>query len=77
MAKVKYTSVDVLKFLVYSLFGIFMFFVPIKATIACKESSSIPIDHILSLIKSIPNFGLVFGTFMVLAGLVYAIYTKS
>lgn len=77
MAKVKYTSVDVLKFLIYSLFGIFMFFVPIKATIAGKESSSIPIDHILSLIKSIPNFGLVFGTFMVLAGIVYAIYTKS
>ena len=76
-SKVSYTVKDVALFWFYAMFGVFMFFVPIKATIAGKESTSIPIDHIVSLIKTIPNWGIVFGTFMVIAGVVYATITKS
>ena len=50
-----------------------MFFVPV--TIA--GSKSIPIDHITSLVKKLPNYNLIFGVFMVFAGIAYAIKTKS
>ncbi|MDU7114587.1 MAG: YjiH family protein [Peptoniphilus harei] len=73
MEKKKFNSSDIALFIFYSLFGIFMFFVPI--TIA--GTKSIPIDHITSLVKKIPNYNLVFGVFMVLAGIAYAIKTKS
>ena len=73
MEKKKFKSSDIALFIFYALFGIFMFFVPI--TIA--GTKSIPIDHITSLVKKIPNYNLVFGVFMVLAGIAYAIKTKS
>lgn len=73
MEKKKFKSSDIVLFIFYALFGIFMFFVPI--TIA--GTKSIPIDHITSLVKKIPNYNLVFGVFMVLAGIAYAIKTKS
>lgn len=73
MEKKKFNSTDIALFIFYSLFGIFMFFVPI--TIA--GAKSIPIDHITSLVKKLPNYNLVFGVFMVLAGIAYAIKTKS
>lgn len=73
MEKKKFKSSDIVLFIFFALFGIFMFFVPI--TIA--GTKSIPIDHITSLVKKIPNYNLVFGVFMVLAGIAYAIKTKS
>lgn len=73
MEKKKFNSSDIALFIFYSLFGIFMFFVPI--TIA--GAKSIPIDHITTLVKKLPNYNLVFGVFMVLAGIAYAIKTKS
>ena len=73
MEKKKFNSTDIALFIFYSLFGIFMFFVPI--TIA--GAKSIPIDHITTLVKKLPNYNLVFGVFMVLAGIAYAIKTKS
>lgn len=73
MEKKKFNSTDIALFIFYALFGIFMFFVPI--TIA--GAKSIPIDHITSLVKKLPNYNLVFGVFMVLAGIAYAIKTKS
>lgn len=73
MEKKKFNSTDIALFIFYALFGIFMFFVPI--TIA--GTKSIPIDHITSLVKKLPNYNLVFGVFMVLAGIAYAIKTKS
>lgn len=42
-----YNSKDVALFLLYALFGIFMFFIPI--TIGGK--STIPIDHITNFVK--------------------------
>lgn len=73
MEKKKFNSTDIALFIFYSLFGIFMFFVPITI----GGAKSIPIDHITSLVKKLPNYNLVFGVFMVLAGIAYAIKTKS
>lgn len=73
MEKKKFNSTDIALFIFYSLFGIFMFFVPITI----GGAKSIPIDHITSLVKKLPNYNLVFGVFMVVAGIVYATKTKS
>ena len=73
MEKKKYNSTDVAIFIFYALFGIFMFFVPVTI----GGAKSIPIDHITSLVKKLPNYNLIFGVFMVLAGIAYAIKTKS
>lgn len=73
MEKKKFNSSDIALFIFYSLFGIFMFFVPVTI----GGAKSIPIDHITSLVKKLPNYNLVFGVFMVLAGIAYAIKTKS
>ena len=73
MEKKKFNSSDIALFIFYSLFGIFMFFVPITI----GGAKSIPIDHITSLVKKLPNYNLIFGVFMVLAGIAYAIKTKS
>lgn len=71
--KKNYTSKDVLIFILYALFGIFMFFVPITI----GEKSTIPIDHITNFVKTIPNYNFFFGIIMVIAGVVYAIKTKA
>ena len=73
LSKKNYTSKDIALFLAYALFGIFMFFVPIEI----GGTKTIPIDHITNLVKSIPNYGLIFGIFMVTAGIIYSIKTKS
>ena len=73
MEKKKFNSSDIGLFIFYSLFGIFMFFVPITI----GGAKSIPIDHITSLVKKLPNYNLIFGVFMVVAGIAYAIKTKS
>ena len=73
MEKKKFNSTDIALFIFYSLFGIFMFFVPITI----GGAKSIPIDHITTLVKKLPNYNLIFGVFMVLAGIAYAIKTKS
>lgn len=64
---------DILIFILYSLIGIFMFFVPITF----NGSSSIPLDHIVTAIKKIPGYNLYFGLFMVLAGIFFAVKNKS
>lgn len=73
MEKKKFNSSDLALFIFYSLFGIFMFFVPVTI----GGAKSIPIDHITTLVKKLPNYNLVFGVFMVVAGIAYAIKTKS
>lgn len=73
MEKKKFNSSDIALFIFYSLFGIFMFFVPVTI----GGAKSIPIDHITTLVKKLPNYNLIFGVFMVLAGIAYAIKTKS
>ena len=71
--KKNYTSKDIAIFLAYALFGIFMFFIPITI----GEKSTIPIDHITNFVKAIPNYNFIFGIFIVLAGILYAIKTKG
>lgn len=73
MNTTKWSAKDVCLFVLYSLFGIFMFFVPIEF----GGKKTIPIDHIVNAIKGIPNYGLIFGTIMIVAGLAYAIKRKE
>lgn len=68
-----YSTADILLFLLYSAIGIFMFFVPVQF----NGTSSIPLDHIVSLFKKIPNYNLVYGLFMVIAGVIYAVMNNS
>lgn len=71
--KKNYSSKDVTIFLLYAIFGIFMFFIPITI----GEKSTIPIDHITNFVKTIPNYNFFFGIFMVTAGVIYAVKTKG
>ncbi len=65
-------NINLFKFIVYSLIGIFMFFVPI--TLFGKKT--IPLDHIVTLIQKIPNYSKIWGLFIVIAGVIF-IFTKS
>ncbi len=67
-----YNAKDLLLFTLYSALGIFMFFIPITI----NGASSIPLDHIVTAIKKIPNYNLVFGLFMVIAGVIYSARSK-
>lgn len=58
------SSSNLLKFIVLNCIGIFMFFI----TISINGSKSIPIDHIVTAIRNIPNFGPVYGGLIVVAG---------
>ncbi len=55
---------DIFRFIVFSLFGIFMFFVPIKI----GEIETIPLDHIVGLVHKIPNGTLLSGSLLILIG---------
>lgn len=73
MESKKFNSKDILMFILYALFGIFMFFVPVQI----GDTNTIPIDHLTNFVKKIPNYNLIFGVFMVVAGIAYAIKSKS
>ena len=68
-----YKGKDVFLFILYSAIGIFMFFIPIKV----NGTSSIPLDHIVSFFKTIPNYNLFYGLFMVIAGVIYSLRNKK
>ena len=55
---------NIAKFIGFNLVGMFMFFVTIKI----NGANSIPIDHIVTAIRSIPNFGPVYGGIIVVLG---------
>lgn len=57
-------STKMFKFIFYALIGIFMFFVPITI----NGNNTIPIDHITSYIRAIPNFGPIYGGIIVIVG---------
>lgn len=69
----KNSIANVLKFIVYSLLGIFLFFVPI--TLLGK--STIPLDHIVSYILKIPYFREVYGVVLVMVGAILPFYRKT
>ena len=67
------TGMKGLWFVLYSLVGVFMFFTPI--TIGPK--TTIPIDHIVTFIRSIPNYTPIFGTIIVTIGGLYPFFKKT
>ncbi len=64
---------NIAKFIILNLIGIFMFFI----TVEINEKSSIPVDHIVTFIRSIPNFDLVYGTVIVAVGAVLPLIRKT
>ena len=67
------SGANILKFIVLNLIGIFMFFV----TITIAGSSSIPVDHVVTAIRKIPYFDLVYGAAIVVIGAVLPFIRKT
>lgn len=61
------------RFIVFSLVGIFMFFVPIKI----GPKSTIPLDHLVGFIQKIPHYGKAYGLVLVLLGVVLPFINKT
>lgn len=72
--KVEYSSMDLLKFVLFAAFGIFMFFIPIAIG---EGSSTIPIDHIVGFLKGIPNFGRIYALIIVILGAILPFVRKT
>lgn len=69
----KTNGIKNLKFIVYAAVGIFMFFVPITI----KGKSSIPLDHIVSFIQTIPNYGPIYSGLIVTIGALIPFINKK
>jgi nucleoside recognition membrane protein YjiH len=68
------STANVLKFILYSLIGSFMFFIPITI----NGVSSIPIDHIVTWIKvTLPTAVPIYALIVILLGAVYPFISKS
>lgn len=65
---------DLLKFVLFAAFGIFMFFIPI---VIGEGSSTIPIDHIVGFLKGIPNFGRIYALIIVILGAILPFVRKT
>ena len=59
-------TMNAFRFVFYSFIGIFMFFIPVEM----NGTSSIPLDHVVTLIRQIPYFEVVFGSFVIIVGTV-------
>lgn len=64
---------NIAKFILLNALGIFMFFISVKI----GETKSIPVDHIVTRIRSIPYFELVYGTAIVAIGAVLPFIRKT
>lgn len=64
---------NIAKFVILNVIGLFMFFV----TITINEKSSIPVDHIVTFIRSIPYFELIYGVAIVCIGAVLPFIRKT
>ncbi|MBM7836859.1 nucleoside recognition membrane protein YjiH [Alkalihalobacillus xiaoxiensis] len=69
----KNATLAMAKFLFFSLFGIFMFFVPITIS----DRSSIPLDHFVTLFRQAESAVYVYIFIILLLGAVYPFYTKK
>ncbi|MEW9095153.1 MAG: YjiH family protein [Clostridiaceae bacterium] len=67
------TSNNAFKLLVYSAIGVFMFFVPITI----GKNTTIPIDHIVNIIRKIPYYNQIYGALIVTIGGVYPFINKT
>ncbi len=70
--KAKSTS-NIAKFFILNLIGIFMFFISVEIA----GSKSIPVDFIVTTIRKIPYFELIYGTAIVLIGAVWPFIKKT
>ncbi len=73
MGKEGNNVVKTIKFLLYSFIGIFMFFIPIKI----NGNTTIPIDHIVNLIKGLPYYAPIYGGLIVTIGGIYPFVSKT
>ena len=64
---------NIAKFILLNAIGIFMFFITVKI----GESKSIPVDHIVTWIRSIPGFNAVYGAVIVAVGAVLPFIRKT
>lgn len=64
---------NIAKFILLNAIGIFMFFITVKI----GESKSIPVDHIVTWIRSIPGFNMVYGAAIVAVGAVLPFIRKT
>lgn len=67
------SSLNVMKFLILNMIGIFMFFI----TVTINGTKSIPIDHIVTGLRSIPNFGPVYAGIIVVIGAILPFVHKT
>ncbi|MCR5825264.1 MAG: YjiH family protein [Oscillospiraceae bacterium] len=71
-AKAK-SGANIAKFILLNAIGIFMFFI----TVSINGKSSIPVDHIVTIIRSIPFFETVYGIAIVCIGAVLPFLRKT
>lgn len=72
--KQKATGADWFKFVVLSLIGIFMFFIPIDI----GGKSTIPLDHLVSFVKSAaPSLMPYYALIVIILGAAYPFYSKT
>lgn len=72
--KKEFESSSILKFILFSAIGIFMFFIPISI----GEKSTIPLDHIVSGIKTgIPDLAAIYALIIILIGAVRPFIKKT
>jgi len=64
---------NIAKFLLLNAIGIFMFFI----SVTINGTKSIPVDHIVTFIRSIPYFGPVYGTAIVIIGAILPFIRKT
>ncbi|WP_295238776.1 YjiH family protein [Veillonella sp.] len=69
----KYSMEHVMRFVIFSILGIIIFFIPI--TIGGK--STIPLDHVVSYILKIPYFQEVYGGLLVVIGALLPFITRT
>lgn len=66
-------GIKIFKFILFAAIGIFMFFIPIKI----NGDSSIPLDHIVNYIKTLPYLGPVYSGLIVAIGGVLPFINKT
>lgn len=67
------SSKNIAKFIGFNVIGIFMFFI----TVTINGTKSIPIDHIVTAMRDIPNFGPVYGGIIVVVGAILPFVRKT
>lgn len=65
--KDKKNEVKAFKFLLYSFIGVFMFFIPIKL----RGSRTIPIDHLVNMLKALPYYEPIYGGVLIIIGAIF------